>query len=132
VALAAILPVTAWACLRARRRGGTFDALALLALLGVLRCLSDSTHLEYYYLSALMPLVVWEVVSLGRLPLLSIVATAVVALLSDATPGFDPVAVNMVSVGATILLGWYLSQQTYAPEPRRAVFGVAPARVSAM
>jgi hypothetical protein len=130
LALAVIVPTAAWACQHARRRGGTFDPLALLALLGVIRCLSDSTHLEYYYLTALMPLVVWEVVSAGRPPILGIVATAIVALLSDATPSFDPVLVNAVSIGGTVLLGWYLCRRTFTVPRTTVVPGVATVRVS--
>jgi hypothetical protein len=62
--------------LRGRRRGrATLHPLALLALLGVLRCVCDSTHELYYYVSALVPLAGWEAFE-SRLPL----ATALVSL----------------------------------------------------
>ena len=44
----------------ARRRGATCDPLALLTLLGILRCVCDTTHEAYYATSILIPAATWE------------------------------------------------------------------------
>ena len=72
----------AW-LVRARRRGATCDPLALLALLGLLRCLFDSTHLEYYMVAALIPLAAWEATE-NRPPLATLALSVMVSLLFNA------------------------------------------------
>ncbi|HEV3056388.1 MAG TPA: glycosyltransferase 87 family protein [Solirubrobacteraceae bacterium] len=113
IAVVVVAPILGWAYLRSRRRGLPTDALALLALLGLVRCLCDSTHLEYYWFTALMPLAAWEVISARRLPLLTAISSLAIDWLSDASPHFDPVAVNAISIGGMVLLTWYLSRAAF-------------------
>jgi hypothetical protein len=115
VGMLVILPPVGWLWIRQMRTNTRVDPLALLALLGVLRILCDSTHLEYYYEAALVPLTVWEAVGARRLPLLSVCAMAAVA----AIPGFDaqipPVLLNILSTGLTAVLGLYLARCAFHP-----------------
>jgi hypothetical protein len=92
-----------------RREARAVDALALLALLGLLRCLCDTTQLEYYRVAVLVPLVVWEAVGLGRLPVIGALATGAVALMPSATAHLTPTATNAVSATLSLLLLTYLA-----------------------
>jgi hypothetical protein len=60
------------------------DPLAALALLGLLRAITDPLPSEYYFLAVLIPLAVWELAAIGRIPVLSIVATIFVDLVPGA------------------------------------------------
>jgi hypothetical protein len=107
LALALLALALAWAARRRALRAG--DALALLALLGLLRCFSDTTQLEYYRVAVLVPLVVWEAVRLGRLPVIGALATGAVALMPSASAHLTPSATNVMSVTLTLLLLTYLA-----------------------
>jgi hypothetical protein len=100
----------------ARRSGRGCDPLALLALLGVLRCAIDSTNLEYYYVAALVPLVAWEVLSVGRLPLISALATLAVGLIPTASYNVAPAVLCAASITGTVALVWYLTHRAFHPE----------------
>ena len=106
-----------------RREGRGRDALALLALLGLLRCFCDTDQLEYYRVALLIPLVVWEVEGLGRAPVIGALATGAVALMPATAAQLDPAATNVLSVGLTVLLLGYLA--------RRAMGGWRPLTVKA-
>ncbi len=138
IAALVVVPILGWRYLRSHRRGLQTDALALLALLGLVRCLCDSTHLEYYWFTALMPLGAWEVIRARRLPVLTAISSLAIDLLSDASPHFDPVAVNAVSVGVMVLLTWYLSRAAFdsetapATDPHATNAHATASRVSAV
>lgn len=121
--LALMVLAIGWASVRRRR--GTCDVLALLALLGVLRCAIDSTHLEYYYLVALIPLVVWEAVRLGRPPLISALATVAVGLIPTAAGHLAPAVLSAMSIVGTVALGSYLAYHAFAAAPRHPRRGAA-------
>ncbi len=76
--LAAPLAALGWR--HARRRDHALDALALLALLGLFRCLADPGPVEYYYVALLVPLAVHEAHGRPGRPLLTALAGALVAL----------------------------------------------------
>jgi Glycosyltransferase family 87 len=116
VGSAVALPLLTLGWARARRRGGACDALALLALLGIVRCAVDPTHLEYYYVAALIPLAAWEVVGLGRLPLLTVLATVAVALSFGGSFQATPAALSAASIAATLILVGYLAHLTFHGE----------------
>ncbi len=111
--LAVVVPVLAIAWARARRRSAGLDPLALLVLLALARVACDSTHIEYYYLAVLVPLTVWEAMTLERLPLLALITTAAVALIPQADALGDSAALWLVSVGWMVLLGWYLGRHAF-------------------
>ncbi len=114
------LPALAMAYARARHRRTACDPLALLALLAVVRCLCDSTHLEYYYLSILIPLAAWEVVALGRLPWLTALGTVAIGLIPNLAEINDPAAVWAGSVAATLVLAVYLARCAFVARPGAA------------
>jgi hypothetical protein len=117
VALLVALPLCALSWIRARRQGGTFDPLALLALLGMLRCACDSTTLEYYYLAALIPLAAWEAVGLERLPVMTALAATAVALISGDALHDSPVLLSAASISWTLILCGYLASRAFHAEP---------------
>jgi hypothetical protein len=111
------LPCLAW-CIRACRRGARWDPLALLALLGLLRCVCDSTHEEYYAIAALIPILAWEAIS-GRLALLGAL-TSVRAWLLYGAVGIAPAADLYVTSLLTkiVLVGFFTHRAIVLPQPR--------------
>ena len=70
--------------------------MALLALLGTLRCLCDSADLWYYLVAGVLPLVVWETATLRRIPVASACAWAAQAVcFSSANPMRLPAAAEL-------------------------------------
>ncbi len=82
VAIALPLSVLCLARMRART-----DALLLLALLLLLRCVLDPWDTAYYALPFLFALLAWEVLARDRLPLLALTASVVTWLLFEWLPG---------------------------------------------
>ncbi len=99
--------------LRARRRGAACDPLALLALLGLLRCVCDTTHLEYYLIAALIPLAVWESMQ-DRPPLATIFLSVGGALLYRAVGHIPDSQVYLLSTAGELALVVYLGRQALA------------------
>jgi hypothetical protein len=96
--------------LRARRRGATADPLALLALLGVLRCVVDSTHLEYYWIAALIPLAGWEAIE-NRAPIVTALTSLGLGLLYAAAGHVPSGELYLVSLAGKLILVAYLAQR---------------------
>lgn len=100
----------AWWYLRARGRRAKCDPLALLALLGVLRCFCDSTHEMYYYLSVLIPLAAWEALD-NRVPLVTALTSLSVSwVYSDMgrLPGYD---LYLVCTAVALILMFCLARR---------------------
>lgn len=74
--------------LRTWRLGGPrrirVDALALLALLSLVRCVGDPAPLQYYFVALIFPLAAWELVGLRRLPIATCLTSLAVATLLSA------------------------------------------------
>lgn len=122
--LTASLPPLALWYERARRRGARLDPLAMLAMLGVLRCAVDSTHLEYYWIAALIPLAVWEA-GLNRAPLVTGLVTLRTWLLYGAIGQLAPNELYAISLVTKIAIIAYLAHRAM-PVPSlvtRAPFG---------
>jgi hypothetical protein len=103
-----------WA--RTRRHRRTCDALALLALLGLVRCAGDPVTLGYYYVALLVPLAAWEAVGLGRAPLVTVLTTAGVAFVHGHWLDGAPVARNLASIAFTLIVGGYLIHASFGVE----------------
>jgi hypothetical protein len=105
--------------LSVRRRVVGFEPLALLALLGLLRCVCDSTHEEYYAIAAVIPGIAWEV-SENRLPvfaaLLSVRAWTTYALLGH----ISATDLYLSSLATKVLLVGYLARRAVVLAPRVA------------
>jgi hypothetical protein len=127
--LAAIsIPTAVW-YERARRRGARCNPLAMLALLGLMRDICDSTHLEYYYASALIATAAWEMME-DRIPLATALLTLTVSILFGAVASLSDTEVYLGSALGEILLVAYLARHAM-PVPRSSVSTVAVPRVSA-
>jgi hypothetical protein len=115
--IALSLPLTAlcW-LLRQRRRPN--QALLLLALLLLVRCVLDPWNLSYYCLPFLLALVAWESSSADRPPVASLIATFLAWLtLEWASPahGFSPDMQSLLFDVVTIPALAALSIALYAP-----------------
>lgn len=113
VALAVPLTVLWW---RRRERVPAESALALLALLFLLRCVLDPVNNEYYHAPFLAALAAWEAVARRGLPVLTILATASLWIVFRrvATPDGD--LLNWAAyMAATLPLAAALAGFAYAP-----------------
>jgi hypothetical protein len=121
VALALPLTALAW-----RRRS---DALALLALLFLIRCLLDPWNLVYYHLPLAVALVAWEVKADREWPLLALAVNAA-AWVSFVT--YDERTTNgpfLLYMAWALPLAAYLAHRLYkprAPLPYRRSWPVDP------
>lgn len=106
------------------RRGGPLwqvDGLALLAALGLVRCLADPLPDTYYFVACLIPLALWEAGTLRRLPLLSALVTVAVdvvprAVATAAGHGTTGLSVlNALWLGAAVALGIHLIRRAVGP-----------------
>jgi hypothetical protein len=108
VAVALPLSLLAW-----RRRS---DPLLLLALLFVLRCVLDPWNTDYYALPAIIALVAWESTRSERMPVLTLLLTALTWatwewIVKVAAPDVEAVFYLAWSLPFAALLAWWL----YAP-----------------
>jgi hypothetical protein len=102
-----------------RHRAAVADALLLLALLLLLRCVLDPWDQSYYSIPFLIALLTWEALRFKRLPVLALTATVLAWILYVEVP--DPslhLSLNrqalvflLVSLAASAALAWRL----YAP-----------------
>ncbi|HXZ72720.1 MAG TPA: hypothetical protein VEH31_17860, partial [Streptosporangiaceae bacterium] len=120
-------------CVYGRRIGAGWmprvDGLALLALLGLLRCVCDPDPLTYNLVAVVIPLAVWEAGVRRRLPIVSAAVWGLLALLPSGGNAFDaglnpvfgqPAAV-VLWLTAMVALGCYLARSSFAaPATERA------------
>jgi hypothetical protein len=94
---------------RAWRRGAQCQPLVLLVLLGLLRCLCDSTHEAYYWITLLIPLAAWEAFE-DRVPfktmLLSLSVFVLYSTLGRTAPGY----LYSATLGGELLLTFYVAR----------------------
>jgi hypothetical protein len=97
IVLSALLLPAALAIRRRRLGISGADAMALLALLALLRCLLDPVDNLYYHAPLLLALVGWDALAANGLPLRSLTAAALLEMLSRWDSGaIDPAAFNAV------------------------------------
>lgn len=121
---------------RDRASGARQDALLLLALLLALRCMLDPWDISYYWLPLLLALVAWEALGTQRAPVVSVVATVVVALTLQNRLPFDTQAAIFLAVSVPSFIA--LAVAVYAPaagqrliaRSRRTLAPPAPAAAS--
>lgn len=120
IIVALTLPLTLL-CVRLRRRGAgrpVHEALLLLTLLLLLRCLLDPWDLSYYALPFLLALLAWEALTFKRSPALSLAASLVAwFVLQYAVPshGFSPDMQSLLFDACAIPTVAALSLGLYAP-----------------
>jgi hypothetical protein len=101
------------ACAVRLRRRPWHDALLLLALVFLLRCVLDPWNMSYYALPFLFALLAWEVHARGGLPRLTLVGTMLTWVTCDWLPAFvNPDVQSIVYVGWSVpfalALAWRL------------------------
>jgi len=104
---------------RSGDRRARIDPLALLALCGLARCLTDPDPLQYNFVALLIPLAAWEAVELGRLPLATALALGAGALLNRGSVALNagggvhltPAVLSALSISWTVILGCYLARR---------------------
>lgn len=97
------------------------DAMALLALLGLLRCALDPLDNVYYHVPLLLALIGWDALSPGGLPLRTLTGLAVALLfrqwalhLTDA----DLVAYNNAYIAVVVFVGAAIAAVLFRPRRR--------------
>lgn len=102
-----------------RRHPGPADALLLLALLLLLRCVLDPWDIAYYTVPFLVALLAWEVLTHARVPLLALTAslTAWCVLDGAAMPalGLSPDAQALAFAAVSVPALVALAAAVYAP-----------------
>jgi hypothetical protein len=121
VELAAICAavLVAPAAIAYRRGVRVRDPLALLALLGLGRCVLDPLPSEYYLFAVTVPLAAWEVLSLDRLPLATLALTAYAILVAGATLDLGSVAASAITIAGTVALMCYLLYRVFCDPATR-------------
>lgn len=102
---------------RCERRGVVWNPLALLALLGVMRCVCDSTHELYYWASVLIPVAAWEATE-NRVPIATLMVTVTIPALYS-SPSYAPpmlvyIGANAVEIGLVSYLARRSVQDAHA------------------
>jgi hypothetical protein len=99
------------------------DGLALLCLLGLVRCLADPAPVTYYFAALVIPLALWEAGTRRRFPVLALL----VSIVADAVPKdvlalkngvHGPLIVDVLNAAwlvAGIALGLYLARSAIRP-----------------
>lgn len=125
------LPLSALFALGRRRAGAArTDALALLALLLVLRCALDPWNQPYYAIPAILALASWEVTALRRAPLWA-PAAAALTWLAFHGPRMEHTELRYAAIVLwTATLAAVLGARMW-PRPRRARGAAAQATSSA-
>jgi hypothetical protein len=98
-----------------RRRTRRADALLLLALLLLGRCLLDPWNVVYYHLPLIVALLAWEVVSGRRIPVLTLVTTGAVWLSFETLDTPYGLAPWLTYLAWTLPLGAHLAWRLYQP-----------------
>ncbi len=98
VVAASLPPAAAWALRRRRAPVAAHDALGVLALVLLLRCLLDPWNGPYYAVPAVLAVAAWEAVRGRGLPVLAIAAAVLTWLTTVHVPG---------------LVGWDLQAAAY-------------------
>jgi hypothetical protein len=124
VIVLALACVGIWAYARRHARDGRLpqvDGLALLAALGLVRCLADPLPDNYYYVAVVIPLALWEAGTLRRLPLLAVLVSVAIDWMPRgvaAAAGNGPVGLailNALWLGAGLALGVHLVRRAVLP-----------------
>lgn len=114
--VALTLPLSA---LWLRRRAERHDALLLLALLLLLRCLLDPWNVLYYHLPLVIALLAWEVVSGRRIPVLTLLTTTAIWVSFETYPVAWGTGPWLAYLAWTLPLGAHLAWRLYQPAPLR-------------
>lgn len=126
VGLTLALGAVVWRASWSARHGRELDPLALLALIGVVRCAVDPVPLEYNLVVCLVPLAAWEVLERGRLPVVSGLTALVGALLLGGKLHLAPSLQSALSIAGIVALAAYLERDAV----HRRIRSLAPDAVT--
>jgi hypothetical protein len=104
---------------REGRPGARVDALALLALLGLVRCVGDPGDLHYYLLATIVPLTAWEVLRLRRAPVAAMIAVGAATVTFSSSADLSPSLRNLLIISWTLAMGCYLTHCAFSPAASR-------------
>ncbi|MBA3301001.1 MAG: DUF2029 domain-containing protein [Thermoleophilaceae bacterium] len=116
VLLGAALALLWW-----RRKGDPADALALLALVMLLRAILDPVNASYYLVPFLLSLAGWEALAARRVPVATVIATACSFFTFDRIAGGAPDLANVVLLLWSVAFAIYLALVLYAPGTVRSL-----------
>jgi hypothetical protein len=122
IALCAALAGAAFLAWRGARRGRQLDPLALLALLGLVRCAVDPVPLEYNLVAVLFPLAAWEALERGRLPVLSAATALAGVLLYGGRLHAAAAIINVLTCAGVIALAIVLGRHAFHRRMRSFTF----------
>jgi hypothetical protein len=122
--LAASLALSA-AYWRVRRERPAVDALALLALLLLLRCMLDPLSISYHNAPFVIALAAWEGLRRGGVPYVTIAANGCILL--TAQLGAHPDLLNAVYLAWAVPVAVYLGLVAFGRRGRRGALAPAPA-----
>ncbi|MEA2159122.1 MAG: hypothetical protein QOD66_1502 [Solirubrobacteraceae bacterium] len=120
-------------------RSSRLEPLALLALCGLVRCVTDPDPLQYNFVALLIPLAAWEAVELRRMPLATALATGATALLAGGSVALNagggaltPAVLSALSIAWTLILGCYLARRAVGAHGQREVGEFSPIAAAAI
>lgn len=97
------------------------DAMALLALIALLRCVLDPVDNLYYHAPLLLAVIGWDAFACRGLPLRSLIAVGTAVLFWHAWHDLsDPMAFNAVYLGFIGVAGLIFASSLFRPFPGRA------------
>lgn len=133
ILMGALVPLAFWwrrlartpgspaARIRSWRSIDASEALLMLTLLMLLRCLLDTWDNVYYTLPLLLSLLAWEVAEYKRVPVLALCATVLCWASFQWTPAIlSPDLQSAFFLAWTVPLAAALAMRLYAPGPRTA------------
>jgi hypothetical protein len=117
---------------RGRRLARRDDALALLAVVMLLRFAGDPLPIVYYAVPAIVALALWEAMARGRVPVVTLLMGGALALEAGPRVGLQPGLMNAL-VLATVLAtaGYLLRSIGIVGSPRRSAIRHGTTRPSA-
>lgn len=116
----ALLALLAW---RRRGRLTASDALGLLALVLLARCVLEPANVGYYHVPFLLALVGWEALRRDGLPVVSLLSALALYLSYKQFPSREPELTNALYLAWTVPLAAWLALATAAPDWTRRVTG---------
>jgi Na+/proline symporter len=120
VVLAVALPL-ALALRRGKLPLSPSDAMAVLALVALVRCMLDPVDNFYYHLPLLLALLGWDALTSRGLPLRTLIgATAALLFWPSLQKLSDPVAFNAAYLAVMGCVGFALASSLFVPLPGRA------------
>lgn len=125
----ALLTLLAW---RRRGRLQPSDALGLLALVLLARCVLEPANVGYYHVPFLLALTGWEALRRDGLPLVSMLSALALYLQYRQFPSREPELTNALYLAWTVPLGTWLALVTLAPDRTRRATGRLAAAAAAL